>query len=113
MVSRLVMCADTWFTTPAVIFQPLSGLWLASYAGWPWTTPWILVSLILFLLIGACCLPVVWLQIQLRNMEQKASSEKEALPVKYWKYLKAWTLLGYPAFLMSLAIFYLMVFKNI
>ena len=38
-VSRLVVRADWWFTTPAVIFQPASGLWLAHTAGWPWDTP--------------------------------------------------------------------------
>lgn len=33
VVSRLVVRADWWFTTPAVIFQPLSGLWLVQQAG--------------------------------------------------------------------------------
>ena len=41
VVSRLVVRADLWFTTPAVIFQPISGLWLAHANGWPWTTGWI------------------------------------------------------------------------
>ncbi|MDR0634825.1 MAG: DUF2269 domain-containing protein, partial [Azoarcus sp.] len=52
VVSRLVVRADTWFTTPAVIFQPLSGLWLMYQGGWTLTTGWILVSLALFFLAG-------------------------------------------------------------
>ena len=51
-VSRLVVRADWWFTTPAGFFQPLSGLWLAHAAGWPWNSPWIIASVALYLLAG-------------------------------------------------------------
>ena len=34
VVARLVKRADYWFTTPAVIVQPLTGVWLAMQAGW-------------------------------------------------------------------------------
>ena len=48
VVGRLVVRADLWFTTPAVIVQPLSGLALALIAGWPLGTPWIALSLALY-----------------------------------------------------------------
>ena len=32
VVSKWVIKADWWFTTPAVIFQPLSGWWMMSQA---------------------------------------------------------------------------------
>ena len=35
----LVARADLWFTTPAVIVQPLSGLAMMHLAGWPLATP--------------------------------------------------------------------------
>ena len=58
LVARLVVRADTWFTTPAAIVQPATGLWLAHMAGWPLATPWLAASLVLFVLAGACWLPV-------------------------------------------------------
>ncbi len=111
-VSRLVVRADLWFTTPAVIFQPLSGLWLAHSAGWQWNTPWILASIGLYLLAGACWLPVVWLQYRMAQMAMAAhGSNAVALPARYWRYAKLWELLGYPAFAAMVAVYFLMVYK--
>ncbi len=111
VVSRLVVRADTWFTTPAVIVQPLSGLWLMTQAGWTWDTSWILASVGLFLITGACWLPVLWLQLRMRDLAKTASEKKENLPPSYWRYAKWWEWLGYPAFLSMLGVFYLMAAK--
>ncbi|MGU7770127.1 DUF2269 family protein [Burkholderia sp. MR1-5-21] len=111
-VSRLVVRADWWFTTPAVIFQPASGLWLAHTAGWPWHTPWLVASLGLYLFAGACWLPVVWLQIELAAIARHAHANGAIeLPEKYWRYAKTWELLGYPAFFAMLLVYFLMVLK--
>ncbi|WP_321843661.1 DUF2269 family protein [Paraburkholderia bannensis] len=111
-VARLVVRADWWFTTPAVLFQPASGLWLAHAAGWPWRSPWIVAALALYALAGACWLPVVWLQLQLANLAQAAhESHASALPARYWYYAKRWEWLGYPAFVAMLLVYFLMVFK--
>ena len=45
VVGRWVIKADWWFTTPAVIFQPLSGLWLAQHLGWPLSATWLWLAL--------------------------------------------------------------------
>lgn len=111
VVSRLVVKADTWFTTPGVIFQPLSGYWLMSEAGWRMETGWIAASIALFLLTGACWLPVLWLQLRLRDMAAVADMANEALPPRYWRYARLWVWLGYPAFIAMLVVFYLMVAK--
>jgi uncharacterized membrane protein len=110
-VARLVVRADWWFTTPAVIFQPISGLWLAHMAGWPWTTPWIVVSIALFAITGLCWLPVVWLQVRLARMAEQAAANNEALPDLYWRYAQRWEWLGYPAFIAMLGVYFLMVLK--
>ncbi|WGY70848.1 DUF2269 domain-containing protein [Burkholderia cepacia] len=111
-VSRLVVRADWWFTTPAVIFQPASGLWLAHTAGWSWDTPWLLASIVLYTIAGACWLPVVWLQLELALMAKLAhASGDAALPERYWRYAKRWELLGYPAFFAMLTVYFLMVVK--
>jgi uncharacterized membrane protein len=65
VVSRLVVRADWWFTTPTVILQPVTGFALAHMAGWPLSTPWLALSLGLFVVAGMCWLPVVWLQIRM------------------------------------------------
>lgn len=111
VVARLVVKADLWFTTPAIIIQPLSGVWLATTAGWPLTTPWLLLSIALYLLAGACWLPVVWLQLRLSAMAQAAVATQQPLPTLYWRYARWWEALGYPAFIAVLGVFYLMVNK--
>lgn len=111
VVTRLVVRADWWLTTPTVVLQPATGLLLAHLAGWPLTTPWLLLSIGLFVLAGACWLPVVWLQIRMAAMAQAAAQSGEALPSRYWRYARWWEWLGYPAFVAMLGVFYLMVAK--
>lgn len=111
VISRLVVRADWWFTTPAGIFQPLSGLWLAHEAGWPLSTPWLAAALVLYAVAGACWLPVVWLQIRMARMAQESVRTGHALPPDYRRHQRWWEALGYPAFTVMLVIFYLMVAK--
>lgn len=110
-VARWVVVADWIFTTPTVIFQPLSGIYLASLIGLPLSTPWLALSLILYVLAGACWLPVVILQIRMRDIAQCALRESTALPALYWRYTRIWFWLGVPAFTMLVGVFYLMVAK--
>lgn len=111
-VSRLVVRADWWFTTPAALFQPASGLWLAHTAGWSWHTPWLIASVSLYLLAGVCWLPVVWLQLELAKIAHTAvTSGATTLPGQYWRYALLWERLGYPAFLAMVAVYFLTVLK--
>lgn len=111
-VSKLVVRADLWFTTPAVVFQPLSGLWLAHAAGWQWTTPWVSLSIALYLLAGVCWLPVVWLQYEMAKMAATSHAAGDtALPARYWRFAQWWERLGYPAFLAMVGVYFLMVLK--
>lgn len=73
VVSRNVVLADWIFTAPAVVVQPATGLALAHLAGFPWHSPWLLASVVLYLLVGACWLPVVWLQIRMHRMAGEAT----------------------------------------
>lgn len=111
VVSKLVVRADWWFTTPAVIFQPLSGLWLAHQAGWPWTTPWLLLALLLYAVAGACWLPVVALQLDMAKLAAQAVTQGTTLPEAYWRKSRLWERLGYPAFVAMLVVYFLMVYK--
>ena len=111
VVARLVVRADTWFTTPAVIVQPLSGAALAHLAGWPLDTPWLLLSLGLYCFAGACWLPVLGLQLRMARTLHACVREQSALPAQYTRDQRAWEWLGYPAFTAMLAVFWLMVNK--
>ena len=111
VVNRNVVLADWLFTTPAVILQPVTGVWLALERGYPLTEGWLLLSLGLYGLVGACWLPVVWLQMRMHRMAQTARDTDQPLPARYHRYARWWFALGWPAFAGVLAIFWLMVFK--
>lgn len=111
VVCRLVVRADTWFTTPAIVVQPLTGFWMAQLAGWPLSSPWLQLSILLFVLTGACWLPVVWLQWKMSRMASAAVMGGVPLPPLYERYALLWERLGYPAFGAMLVVFYLMVNK--
>ena len=112
VTNKNVVLADWLFTTPTVIFQPLSGIWMAHIAGWELTTPWIMLSLILYFIAGACWLPVVWLQIRMKQLSHQALADNKSLPVAYWKMARAWFWLGVPAFISMILVVFLMVFKQ-
>lgn len=111
LVVGYVVRADWWFTTTTVIFQPLSGFYLAHLAGFPLSSPWLAWSVALYLLAGICWLPVVWMQIRMRDMARQAAERQESLPPAYWRFLGLWTALGVVAFLALVAVFWLMVAK--
>ncbi len=110
--NRHVVLADWIFTTPTIIIQPVTGLYLAYILGLPLTTPWIAISLGLYLLAGLCWLPVVWLQLRMRTLAQAAIDQNSTLPAEYWRYARLWFWLGVPAFAAMLLIVLLMVFKS-
>jgi uncharacterized membrane protein len=111
VVVRHVVLADWLFTTTTIVFQPLSGWYLAHLAGFPLTTPWLFWSLVLYVVAGACWLPVVWLQLRMRDMARQAVQHGQPLPERYHRFLRVWVALGIPAFLALVVTFYLMVAK--
>jgi uncharacterized membrane protein len=110
-VGRDVVLADRVFTTTAVVLQPVTGIALALFAGYPLSTRWLVVSMVLYVLIGCCWLPVVWLQIRMRDLAIDAANHSVPLPLLYQLYFRRWFALGWPAFIGVLVIFYLMVAK--
>lgn len=113
LVSRLVVWADWIFTATTVVLQPLTGLYLVHRLGLPLSTPWVAGSLWLYALAVLCWLPVVWLQIRMRDLAVQAAEAATSVPKAYARLLGAWVLLGTVAFAAFLGIFYLMVFKPV
>lgn len=108
---RHLVSADWLFTTPTAILQPLSGLAMVHLGGWPLSQSWLLVTLILYALAGLCWLPVVWLQIRVRDLAVQAERDGTPLPASAGRYMAWWFALGWPAFMAFVAIFFLMVIK--
>ena len=109
--ARIVVLADAFFTAPAVIVQFGTGLWLVHRLGIGLGVFWIRFALLLFIVIGACWLPVLWLQLRARRLAQAARAAGSPLPPAYYTVMRAWFWLGWAAFLGVRVIFWLMVMK--
>ena len=84
-----VVIADSVFTATAVVLQPLTGVLLAQATGWPLSTGWIALSIVLYGVTGAFWLPVVWIQIGMRNLAREAA-EATLLPAAYDRLFRVW-----------------------
>jgi uncharacterized membrane protein len=109
--ARIVVIADALFTASAVIAQPVSGSLLAWSLGYRMSESWLLASLALYGMIGLCWLPVVGIQIVLRDLARAATAAGTPLPARYHRLFRIWFMLGWPAFLGVIAIFALMVWR--
>ena len=108
---RNVVLADWIFTAPAVIVQPVTGVLLAWEKGWPLDSRWLLATYALYVFVGLCWLPVVWLQIRMARIAERCLETGEPLTDQYRRYFRWWFALGWPAFIAMLGIFWLMVAK--
>ena len=106
VTTNTVVMADWLFTTPAVILQLMTGLWLTSRLGIAYDSPWFVAVISLYLFVGLCWLPVVCIQIRIRNLIADGRPRDD-----YRKLMRAWVALGIPAFASVIGIFYLMVAK--
>lgn len=106
-----VVLADWLITTPTIVIQPVTGLWMAHLTGVFLHAPWLVVAVVLYLIAGACWLPVVFLQIRMRNDARESFAMGRPLPARYWRDARRWIWLGVPAFSSMLVMVGLMVFK--
>ncbi|MEJ2403956.1 MAG: DUF2269 domain-containing protein [Candidatus Thiodiazotropha sp.] len=111
VTNRLVVIADWLITTPTVLIQPISGLWLLHLMDISLNQGWVILTIILYVIAGICWLPVVWLQIRMRDMAQEACQRNIKLEGQYQHLADIWFMLGVPAFTAMVVIYFLMVFK--
>jgi uncharacterized membrane protein len=109
--AQVVVIADALFTASAVIVQPVSGAMLAWSLGYSVEESWIVASLVLYVAVGLCWLPVVGIQLTLRNLARAAALQQEELGARYHRLFRVWFALGWPAFIGVIAIFALMIWK--
>lgn len=108
-VARIVVIADFVFTATAVIAQPVTGASLARVAGYSLGEGWIVLSLVLYVVTGMFWLPVVWMQMELRNLAAAAAASGAGLPARYHQLFWLWFAFGFPAFAAVLGILWLMI----
>jgi uncharacterized membrane protein len=109
--AQTTVLADFLFTLPAVVLQPVTGFWLIAHSGYRWNEPWLLATYALYIVAGVCWVPVVFIQIRLKTLlraDLKASRVQSAGCVKLFRW---WFLLGWPAFIGLVLVFFLMVLK--
>jgi len=109
--ARATVRADFIFTLPAVILQPITGGALIAKGGFDPVQLWLVVSYALYVIAGLCWLPVVWLQIRMKRMLEAKVEGGDYDDAAFQRLRRIWFLLGWPAFLGLIAVFWLMVTK--
>lgn len=107
-VLSLTVMADALFTATASVAQPLTGYWLWKAAGGNWHGSWIWWVLGAYAFVGACWLPVVVLQVRMRDAAGRAESTA-ALDTRFHSQFRLWFVLGWPAFAGVLVLYALML----
>jgi uncharacterized membrane protein len=107
-VLTLTVIADTVFTAVAAVLQPVTGLALFFLTGGQWTSRWLWWVLGVYVFVGLCWLPVVAIQIRLRDAARAARTIGEIGPA-FHRLFAVWFVLGWPAFAGVMVLFALML----
>jgi uncharacterized membrane protein len=94
-----------------VILQPITGAMLVAKAGFDPGQLWLVASYVLYGLAGFCWIPVVWLQIRMKRMLEAKVAGGAFDEAAFERLRRSWFLLGWPAFLGLIVVFWLMVTK--
>ncbi len=107
--ARTTVVADLVFTLPAALLQPATGVALALAAGYPMDSRWMVAALILYVVVGACWIPVVFIQLRMRDLARFSEASGTPLDAGFHRLYRRWFALGWPAFITMIAILWLMV----
>jgi uncharacterized membrane protein len=106
-----VVIADMLFTLTAVILQPITGGVLMMLAAVPIAAHWMVASLALYAVAGLFWVPVIFMQIEMRDLARIAEKTGEALPPRYFALFRRWFWFGIPGFGSVVTILWLMIAK--
>jgi uncharacterized membrane protein len=106
-----VVIADMLFTLTAIILQPVSGGILMELSATAFSERWLAASLGLYVMAGLFWIPVIFMQIEMRNLVRKAQAESLPLPPRYYALFRRWCWFGIPGFGSVMIILWLMIAK--
>ena len=109
--ASIVVIADMLFTLTAVLLQPVTGGLLMMLSSTGFNELWISTSLGLYAAAGLFWVPVIFMQIEIRDLARVAAAENAALPPRYFALFRRWFLFGIPGFGSVMAILWLMIAK--
>ncbi|WP_213735915.1 DUF2269 domain-containing protein [Bradyrhizobium sp. dw_411] len=104
-----VVIADMLFTLTAVVLQPVSGGLLMLLSATTLAEHWLVTSLGLYAVAGLFWVPVIFMQIEMRNLAQVAALRNQPLPRRYFSLFRRWFLFGIPGFGSVMIILWLMI----
>jgi len=107
----VVVIADMLFTLSAVLLQPVTGGVLMALSSTTLAERWLTVSLVLYAVAGLFWVPVIFMQIELRDLARLAEAASQPLPPRYHRVFRRWFLCGIPGFGSVMAILWLMIAK--
>jgi uncharacterized membrane protein len=106
-----VVMADLLFTLTAVILQPVTGGLLMALSATTFAERWLAVSLVLYAVAGLFWIPVIFMQIEMRNLAGAAAAKHQPLPPRYFALFRRWVGCGFPGFGAVIVILWLMIAK--
>jgi uncharacterized membrane protein len=109
--ASVVVIADMLFTLSAVLLQPVSGGLLMLMSSTSLAERWLLTSLALYAVAGLFWVPVIFMQIELRDLARQAETASQPLPARYHLVFRRWFLCGFPGFGAVATILWLMIAK--
>jgi uncharacterized membrane protein len=109
--ASVVVIADAIFTLSAVILQPITGGVLMMLSATSIAERWLFASLALYVIAGLFWIPVIFMQIEMRDLARKAAEQRVALPERYFVLFRRWFAFGFPGFGATMLILWLMIAK--
>jgi uncharacterized membrane protein len=109
--ATVVVIADALFTATAIIAQPISGGLLMWQSGMLITESWLVTALALYIVAGVFWIPVVFMQIEMRDLARRAVADGGPLPQRYFTLFGRWFVFGFPGFGAVALILWLMIAK--
>jgi uncharacterized membrane protein len=106
-----VVIADLLFTLSAVVLQPLSGGLLMALSATSVAERWLASSLGLYVVAGLFWIPVVFMQMEMRDLARAAAAASQPLPQRYFALFRRWMMFGIPGFGSVMIILWLMIAK--
>jgi uncharacterized membrane protein len=106
-----VVIADMLFTASAVILQPVTGGVLMALSATSLAERWLVTSLGLYVVAGLFWIPVIFMQIEMRDLARKAAAQQQPLPPRYFALFRRWLVFGIPGFGSVMMILWLMIAK--